>query len=392
MLGVVFILLFPIFVKNSKKVKISKIKIENYKSIKSLELDFKKINIFIGGNGVGKSNLISYFKFLNHIVSNNLQNYVTKSSGADNVLHFGRKMSNHFLSEIYFKNKIRTREYVNAYDFILEPTNEDNFYFASEGIHFDKGINNWYSENMGSGHTETKIFEHRQQNKQKYGYGGVSDYLISAFNDFKIYHFHDTSDSSPIKQTSDINDNRLLKENASNISAFLFQLSKKDPSYFNQIQSTVKLIAPFFERFALEPLVLNPEKIKLEWLEKGSDKYFNAFNLSDGTLRMICLATLLLQPNPPETIIIDEPELGLHPAAIKILASLIKSVSIKTQIIISTQSVTLINQFTPEDIIIVDREDGQSVFKRVDEEELQSWQEEYSLGDIWEKNLIGGRP
>ena len=158
------------------------------------------------------------------------------------------------------------------------------------------------------------------------------------------------------------------------------------------IEETVKLIAPYFDRFVLEPDALNEERIRLEWMEVGSDKMFNANHLSDGTLRMICLTTLLLQPNPPDTIIIDEPELGLHPYAITVLASLMKSFATAKQLIVSTQSVTLINHFEADDIIVTDKKDGASVLRRLDERELEAWKDDYSLGEIWEKNIIGGRP
>jgi predicted ATPase len=369
-------------------LKILEVHINNFKSIEALNLRFNTINILIGGNGAGKSNLISYFKLLNKIIGNNLQAYVSKNSGADNMLYFGRKKSPFIASQIVFKNG----DYLNSYRFILEPNTEDNFYFTSEKIGFDKGANNWTYRDMGSGHAETKIFEHEKKNRGVQGTRSISYYVIKAFQGFKVYHFHDTSETAAVKQTGDINDNFFLREDASNLAPFLYMLSQKFPGNFNQIEATIKLIAPFFGKFNLQPSQLNPEKIRLEWQEIGSDKYFNAHNLSDGTLRMISLATLLLQPSPPDTIIIDEPELGLHPMAINILASLIKTASLKTQIIVSTQSVTLINQFAPENIIIVDRIDGQSSFKHINKKELSAWKDEYSLGEIWEKNLIGGRP
>ncbi|MFM9911643.1 MAG: AAA family ATPase [Chitinophagaceae bacterium] len=367
-------------------MKIAEIHIENFKSIRNLELKFNSINILIGGNGAGKSNLISYFKLLNNISTENLQSFVSKNSGADTFLYFGKKNSKYLSSEIIFSKKKNQ----NSYSFQLGPTSEDNFYFEKERIGFDKGSlgKNWYSEDLGSGHLETKLFD----NLKKHESWGVSDYVAAAFKQFKVYHFHDTSDTASVKQTSNINDNAILREDASNLASFLYKLQKVKPENFKQIEAIVKLVAPFFQKFNLNPNQLDPEKIRIEWLEVGSDKYFNANNLSDGTLRMICLATLLLQPNPPSTIIIDEPELGLHPSAINVLAALIKSVSLTTQIIISTQSVTLINQFAPENIIIVDRKEQQSSFRHISENELEGWKEEYALGEIWEKNIIGGRP
>jgi predicted ATPase len=167
-----------------------------------------------------------------------------------------------------------------------------------------------------------------------------------------------------------------------------------ESNYYRNIVETIRLVAPFFDDFVLRPSPLNPDKIRLEWREKGSDAYFNAHALSDGTLRFISLATLLLQPPDqlPTTILLDEPELGLHPYAINVLGGLLRSTALDTQIIVSTQSVTLVNQFDPEDLVIVERENGASIFRRPDETEIEGWLEGYSLGELWEKNVLGGRP
>jgi predicted ATPase len=102
----------------------------------------------------------------------------------------------------------------------------------------------------------------------------------------------------------------------------------------------------------------------------------------------------LVQPadQQAETIIIDEPELGLHPYAITVLAGLLKSASKEKQIIVSTQSVDLLSEFSPEDVIVVDRNGNKSILSRLDSSTLQDWLEEYSLGELWKKNLLGGRP
>lgn len=363
-------------------MKIKKVHIVNYKSIKDQIIDFNKINIMIGGNGVGKTNLISYFKLLNQIINKNLQIYIRKGAGADNYLYFGRKTSAFIQSRIEF---ITSSGGLNAYSFRLEADNNNSLFFAVEKAKFMTGNGQWYDENLGSGHIETNLNETNYQTR-------VVKYVKNVLMDFRVYHFHDTSENASVKQNCQINDSLFLREDASNLAAFLFKLRKNHNNQYNLIEATITQIAPFFDKFILSPIADNESMVTLDWKEKGSDKYFNAHNLSDGTIRMICLVTLLLQPNPPSTIIIDEPELGLHPAAINLLAELIKSSSLNTQIIISTQSVTLLNQFTPSDVIIVDRYKGDTIFKRINDVELSHWLDDYSLGEAWEKNIFGGRP
>ena len=207
-----------------------------------------------------------------------------------------------------------------------------------------------------------------------------------------VYHFHDTSESARIKQTGDIADNQVLRPDASNLAAFLFLLKEKHPDHYAGIVDRIRMVAPFFDDFLLRPQPLNEEKIRLEWKERGSDAYFNAHALSDGTLRFICLATLLLQPSLPSIVLLDEPELGLHPYAIAVLADLLRDAATKTQVVASTQSVSLVNQFEPKDVIVVEREGPETTFRRLDQADMAQWLEEYTLGELWEKNVLGGRP
>jgi predicted ATPase len=220
----------------------------------------------------------------------------------------------------------------------------------------------------------------------------LGQHILQLMLKWKVYHFHDTGPSSPIKNTNRLSDTEVLQPDGSNLAAFLYSLGQTNRDFYQRIVSTIRLAAPFFDDFVLRPVKDNPETILLRWRDKGSRDDFDASALSDGTLRFICLATLLLQPDPPSTIIIDEPELGLHPYAIVLLASILRSVSTERQIIVSTQSVTLVDQFTPEDIVVVERKDNQSTFERRTTQELDDWLRDYTLGELWEKNILGGRP
>ena len=209
---------------------------------------------------------------------------------------------------------------------------------------------------------------------------------------WSVFHFNDTSDTAKVRGASNINDNDHLRSDGSNLAAILYLLQQKYATHYRNIVDVIQMVAPFFDTFLLKPDPLNEQVIRLAWRQRGSEQYFDANALSDGTLRFICLATLLMQPNQPPLILLDEPEMGLHPAAIAILAGMIRSVSKSTQIILSTQSSTLVNQFEPEDIIVVDQKGSESVFRHITREELGSWLDDYSLAELWEKNVLGGRP
>lgn len=359
-------------------ILLNRIELKGFKSIREMELDLKSLNILIGANGSGKSNLLSFFKLLNFITSKNLQEHVAKYGGADKLLHYGAKRTPQMEGTLYFSTDMGS----NLYHMILTKASGDTLIFTDEQVCLQRSHNN--SERFSfAGHRETLLKEDNDNTVRM---------ILDIMEQFRFYQFHDTSENAKIKQNAYVNDNLYLRSDAGNLAAYLYLLKNKHESHYRKIIATIHQIAPFFDDFILRPLKSNENYINLDWNEKGSDMIFDVNQLSDGTLRMMALITLLLQPELPHLMIIDEPELGLHPYAINILASLLKGASVRTQLIVSTQSVSLVNNFEPEDLIIVNRMEGQSTFKRVDKSKLEEWLDEYTLGELWEKNVIGGRP
>ena len=350
------------------------VKIKGFKSIESAELIFNDLNVVIGANGSGKSNLIGIFRLLERVLSRNLQLYV--ASGPDRLLHHGRKKTS-ALSVDFSTDK-------NAYGFTLKAV-QDTLIFESERVNYSGNYD--YSESIAAGHKESKLEESAASYKNK-----IPKFVFSKMSNLVVYHFHDTSEASPTKQAADVDDNRALRPDAANLPAFLYHMQDKHPVEFRHVEEHIRLVAPFFDGFALAPSKLNEKKIKLEWRQRGSDAYFDAYSLSDGTLRFICLAALLLQHKPPDLILLDEPELGLHPSAIRILSEMLEAASKRVQVILATQSVTLLNNFLPQDVIVTENDGLKTTFKRLDEDDLKGWLDDYCLGELWEKNILGGRP
>lgn len=354
--------------------QLSHIVIKGYKSIKECNLSLNSINVLIGSNGAGKSNFISSFSLLQNILNKNLQLSV-QQSGVNSLFYNGRKVTEEIFFEAHFNN--------NSYGFYLVPTDDNRIIFKKEFYGY-----NGYESPVATAHEESK-WENGVTN-------GIDSYVrpILEKQNWRVYHFHDTSKTAKVKQEHNISNNQALMFDASNLAAFLYRLKNNHGKSYDEIIETIRLIAPYFDDFMLEPQEGNAEQIVLKWHQKGCEDVFNASQLSDGTLRFICLTTLLLQPSElqPATIIVDEPELGLHPYAITMFAEMVKQVAAKKQIIISTQSVELLNEFSVEDVVVVNKDDdGASTFNRLDEDELELWLEDYSLGDLWKKNVLGGR-
>lgn len=362
---------------------IKQLTIEGYKSIRSMKaLRLNSLNVLIGANGVGKSNFVSYFRLLGEMLDGRLQVWTSKQGGADRVLTFGVKETSQLSSFVEFE--------LNGYQFALEPTIDGGFTFAQEQLYWAEPSDNKSGSLLGAGHDEAKLKSHHDSTKG----GLIVDHCYNAIANWRVYHFHDTSDTAGVKRLCSLHDNEYLRIDASNLAAYLYRLKSEYADVYSQIRKTVRLAVPFFDDFVLKPIELpsGEQQLRLLWTQQDSDYALWPSQLSDGSIRFICLVTALLQPKPPSTIIIDEPELGLHPYAITLLGALLRSASQRMQVVISTQSVPLLNEFDIDDLIVVERENGASVFRRLDETQFENWLEDYSVGELWEKNILGGRP
>ena len=370
----------------SVMARLEKLSVKGFTSIRSLE-DFPLAdsNILIGANGSGKSNFLELFKFirafaklplpnLNHA---DVKSYVLDAGTATDLLYKGKDSAQHIDITLHFGEF--------GYRFSLVPTQDDLLRIESERIQ-DSSDGPWRSLHSEDGFTPA-LLEEKEKSKTH-----SEEAIFESIKNWQIYHFHDTGRLSPPKRTQDVFDTSYLRFDGSNIASYLLFLRNHPifASSYRDIVSAVRLVAPFFEDFILKPF--SDDKVRLLWKQKGTDSPMKPQALSDGTLRFICLATVLLQPKHPDTILIDEPELGLHPYAITILAELMKARSKDTQLIIATQSAELISQFEPEDVIICDRKEGQSTFSRLQTEPLSTWLSSYSLGDLWKKQVLSGGP
>lgn len=342
------------------------IDIKGYKSIRDQRIELKPINILIGANGSGKSNFISFFEFLNALYNKGLNNYIALRN-RDRILFEGKKITKEIQLKFEFGNGL------NGYSATIKSGDED-FIFMSEKLLFEG--NSW---EIASSQKEACV-----RDDPKYR----TKYIRAFWGGLKIYHFHDVGSDSPFAKPSNIKDNiYYLEREGGNIASFLYNIRETDTITYNWIVRITQSVAPYFYDFLLEPN--ESDLVELKWRDKFSDTVYGVPNLSDGTMRFIALVVLFMQPKLPQTIIIDEPELGLHPTALAKLSGLIKSAAAKgCQIIVATQSSDLISYFEPEDIITVDQVNGESKFKRLNTEELANWLEDYTIDDLWKRSII----
>jgi len=365
---------------------IQQITLHGFKSIKSLvDFPLNRLNVLIGANGAGKSNFVSIFTFIREMVSGHLEKTVNLAGRADGLLHLGPKATSQIQIQLNFGE--------NTYEVSLERTADSRLIFADERILWhdpmpERGRS--VNRSLGTGHSESKLkMQIVAGEKNRH----IAEHIYNSIIRWIVYHVHDTSTTSSMRGLCTIRDTDHLRHDCGNLAPFLMNLRNQARGSYDLIRDIIRLIAPFFDDFLFRPKKLNGDEfVELEWKQKGSDFPFHPMHLSDGTLRFIALATALLQPKPPLTILIDEPELGLHPYAITLLADLIQSASTRTQLIISTQSPTLLDYFLPEDIVVVNRHEGQTTFERLDSVALDQWLDDYSVGELWQKNVVRAGP
>jgi predicted ATPase len=325
--------------------------IRGFKSIAAVEgLELRPINLLIGPNGSGKSNFVGAFSFLHAIREGRLQEYVTAAGGSERLLHFGSKTTKEISFHLSFLSQ------VNQYELKLSPTEDDSLFPSEETVSY------WNKQQYPRPYSQglPPLQRRLEAGISSPNLDRIPGWVRERLGGWRLYHVHDTSASSPMRKTAKVDDNHFLRSDGSNLASFLYYLHETEQESYGLIQRTIQRVAPFFDDFRLRPLKLRRDDIKLEWRHRNSDQYFDASSLSDGTLRFIVLATLFLQPKRyrPSAILVDEPELGLHPYAIGLLASLIKQGSEETQIIVSTQSSLLLDHFQPEDVLVANRVEG----------------------------------
>ena len=375
---------------------LDRVSVRGFKSICALdEFEMRGVNVLIGANGAGKSNFISLFRMFGELVEKRLQRFVRSEGGPQALLHGGRRGASKIEAEM-------TLHHIH-YRVVLAPSG-NTLAVASEEARFPGGepmgqfvgtgrvphVSRYGGRVESIGHYDEEARLPGAELGNKVPWSHICSSIASWST---VYHFHDTGPDTPVRQPQALRDNLRLKPDAANLGPFLRFLRERHPHQYRQIVETVRSAAPFFGDFAYRTAV--GDQMDLEWLHADDpDTPLSPWQLSDGTLRFISLATLLLQPTElqPQLILIDEPELGLHPFALTLLAEMLQSASAARQVIVSTQSADLVSEFQPEDVVMVHRRDGESVFERLDSERLRDWLEDHALGDLWRANVVGGGP
>ncbi len=372
------------------KGALERLSVSGFRSIRELnDFPLNDLNVFVGANGAGKSNLIELFRMLLAMTEKNFSRFILAHNGADGFLFNGPKVTAAIKAEFVFTSHSDFSQGPNIYRFEATPTADGRKFLLSE----EREYVTTDSRSYGPAAEESRLRDEKDEKSRDGQWNGVGYHVYKAISNWMVYHFHDTSANAPMRRYEIVENCLRLRSDASNIAPFLLRL-KAEParsSYYTEIVNAVRLVIPFFDDFRLDVQEMGEaRKVALSWQQNGSDFPMQPYHLSDGSIRFICLATALLQPDPPSMIVIDEPELGLHPEAIGILSELIQDAAKRTQVFIATQSPLLLDQFAIEDIVVVNRREGQSTLERLEGADYDQWLEDYSVGQLWTKNVIQG--
>jgi predicted ATPase len=370
--------------------RLTSIRLEGYKSFRDAEIQFGDVTVCIGANGVGKSNLVSFFHMLGFLSTGALQEYVGRNGGSSSLLYYGAQVTPRMLAEVRFEgNGAR-----NCYFATLADASPDTLIFTDEHVTYGRtGFPQPQEVHLGAGHKESLLGQKANTSDKE---GKTCIVLYNMLSRCKCYQFHDTSSAAKIRKSGYIEDASYLRSDAGNLAAYLLALKINHPDHYARIRDTVHLAFPSFGDFVLEPSPQDKNYILLNWRENTHQDYlFGPHQLSDGTLRFMALATLFLQPEGslPSVIVLDEPELGLHPYAITVLAGMVSAAAKKCQVVLSTQSTRLVDEFDASQIVVFERDkESGTICNRQDAAKLSEWLRRYSISELWEKNIIGGRP
>lgn len=373
--------------------QIRSVRIQGFRSLADCALsDLGMATVLIGPNGAGKSNFIRFFEMMSWMLkARSLGDFVTRHGGASDQLFGGSETTTWIKAAI----SLQTDGGLNDYRFELGHGHPDRLIFMNEAFRFSRtdspSLADW--QHLESGHPEAQIVEAAQSSEYLPGVNRTTARtIVHLLRDCAVYQFHDTSDTSSFKKRWDASDNNSLRSHGGNLAAILHRLEQEDIKRFNLICRHITRILPVFERFEIEE---SYGKVLLRWKAKGVEQTFGPHLTSDGSLRFFALVTLLNLPPEmlPSVLLLDEPELGLHPAAISLVGDMVKGLATERQIIVATQSPLLVDLFGLDEIIVLEMEDGKTQFRTLPQDEYEHWlNSDFTTGELWRKNVLGGRP
>lgn len=393
---------------------ITRLKLQNFLSFDNdgVDLELQPLNVLIGPNGSGKSNFLHAIRLL-HCLPNGAKSFVTQGQSAIDYVWKGGDADDYISLDAWIRRSDWLQHEATQYHhaMLLFPFRNDLVFLKEHVVVESGGVGPiWQQDGREVGALRNvevldadgkRRVEHRFEKLDDKDRGGESattasyglvpflNALTDAYNDMRIYGTQSFGiDAPPRKSQSTDLDQTALFDDSSNLPNVIEALQHQ-----TQIMSRMNSYLQDFYPNAIRLVTgLAGNQVQLFLVEKGLKQTIPATRLSDGTIRFLCMLALLLHPDPPKVITLEEPELGLHPDVIRLVAKLLVEASVRCQIFVTTHSEVLVSALSDhaEAILICEKEDKGTQVRRLDSEQLAPWLKKYSLGELWMSGEIGG--
>ncbi len=388
------------------------VRIQGFRSLREVDLALSPLSVLIGPNGSGKSNFMDLLSLMGEASYGHLADGIASRGGFDNVsfkgdpgdiyvefrfppegvfqeerapvkfrIHLRRVGS---LPKVWFEQVEKAPDEHHRNPLQLMRRDKDGCEFRSIKTRMTEEL----EEKALESESELAIFQVKDQDKYPAPYK-----LLRMLQEWTFYRDIEVGPAAPIRQPSILRPTVRLASDGSNLASVLYSIQQQHPATWKEIEEILETVYPDFHSITFPPEG-GDGKVVLRWWERPYERKtgFSANLLSDGTLKLLCLIAILKSPDPPPLICMDEPEVGLHPDWVKLVAELLQSASSRTQVIVASHSPQLVSKLDPNEIVVVEKEQGETCVQRLSEEELEKWMQQYQIGDLWLAGHFGGRP
>jgi predicted ATPase len=350
------------------------LRLSGWRSIVDETIELGPLNVVVGGNGSGKSNLLSVFRVLNAMIGGRLQSLFAADRAVDDAtddwIHHGVNRA----KAIAVSLVLQTRTGVSTYGAAWERAGDGRMPFVDERIGFMRdGREEPYQRLLGDGHLETQLSD--VSNRGDHTARVIHNFLARS----RFYSFSDLSADSLVRRPCPVQQNRFLAPNGQNAAAVLWRYQREHPDVFERIEAVVRQAFPEIQSI-LPRLSPDGKLVSIDWKRRGTGNRFSLHTVSNGAILFLLMAMLTCQPSAelPLIMAIEEPELGLSPRGIDQLAELMRQASQECQILVTTHSPYLVDACDTEHVIVASQQNHQSQFRRLSDTALEAWLDEYT--------------
>ena len=373
--------------------RFGRLSIRGFRRLLDVSLELRPLTVLIGANGCGKTSVLDVLNLLSNSAQGRLGPAVSEMAGLGSVLTYDRAPE--LKLGLSFNSSVGE---MLGYHLVLEPRGlgfaireesmgspiEPSQIAASDArVDFYDVRGELVESGSRRGLLETAL---SQVPKSLHGPEEFRETLAGS----TFYQGISVGVRSPVRLPQQLGPAQLPGRDGEDLVSCLYSMRESHPERFEAVEDTLRVAFPRFKRLEFPPVAAGT--VGLGWRDNDSTKTFYAHQLSPGTLRFLWLTALLQSPGLPALILLDEPEVSLHPEMVSLMVDQFREASFRSQLVIATQSDSLIRFLEPKEVVVCDSDEGaMTTLTRADELDLEEWLKEYSLDELWRNGRLGAR-